>query len=177
LEQIQFLLGHVRSRRPNVNLAASSGFDQPSMIVLASAESLSRGRLWECCRPTVKSGKTLSTSNSTWMSPFLHRFRIDVWGDVKGPGRLVGYRKDFPGCSISTIISLLRDRTGFRFSPFPRPDDRSSAAAIERVCLRRVMQRRNQIRSIAIRSEGNEIPCEALRTLHTMANARHKETP
>jgi hypothetical protein len=34
-------------------------------------------------RPTVQSGKTLSAPNSKWMSPFLHRFRIEVSRDVK----------------------------------------------------------------------------------------------
>ncbi len=37
LEQIQFLSwGTFRCKRPNATLAASSGFDQPSMIALAS---------------------------------------------------------------------------------------------------------------------------------------------
>jgi hypothetical protein len=36
LEQIQFLLGRSRFKRPNDTLAASSGFDPPSMIALAS---------------------------------------------------------------------------------------------------------------------------------------------
>jgi hypothetical protein len=40
LEQIQFVLGHIRCQRPNVTLAASSGFDQLSMIVLPSSRIL-----------------------------------------------------------------------------------------------------------------------------------------
>ena len=43
LEQIQFLWGTFRCRRPNVTLAASSGFDQPSMIALASSRILELG--------------------------------------------------------------------------------------------------------------------------------------
>jgi site-specific recombinase XerD len=53
LEQIQFLLGTFRCRRPNATLAASSGFDQPSMIALASSRIRELGaRLWKGIRPT-----------------------------------------------------------------------------------------------------------------------------
>ncbi len=55
LEQIQFLLGHVSVQRPNATLAASSGFDQPSMIALASSRILELGaRSWKGCRPLVQ---------------------------------------------------------------------------------------------------------------------------
>jgi Phage integrase family len=53
LEQIQFLLGTFPCKRPNATLAASSGFDQPSMIALASSRILEPGaRLWKDCRPS-----------------------------------------------------------------------------------------------------------------------------
>ena len=40
LEQIQFLLDTLRCKRPNATLAASSEFDQQSMIALASSRTL-----------------------------------------------------------------------------------------------------------------------------------------
>jgi hypothetical protein len=55
LEQIQFLLGTFRCRPPNATLAASSGFDQRSMIALASSRILELGaRLWKVGRPFVQ---------------------------------------------------------------------------------------------------------------------------
>jgi hypothetical protein len=136
--------------------------------------------------PTTRSGrglsvfgdvaKQLSVPNSTRMSAFLHRFRIEVSRDVKRPANRVAYRQDFLGCSVATLVSLVRDLTGSRFSPRPVADDRQCpAAAIEGVCLGRPIHRRNQVRSIAIRTEGNEIACETLRTFHAMANTQHKK--
>ena len=50
-----FSWGTFRYRRPNTTLAASSGFDQPSMIALASSRILEMGaRLWKGCRPSTK---------------------------------------------------------------------------------------------------------------------------
>ncbi len=43
LEQIQFILGTFRFRQPNDTVAASSGFNQQSMIVLASSRILNLG--------------------------------------------------------------------------------------------------------------------------------------
>ena len=41
-----------RFKPPNATLDASSGFDQPSMIALASSQILELGaRLWKGCRP------------------------------------------------------------------------------------------------------------------------------
>jgi hypothetical protein len=68
LEQIQFLLGHVRSRRPNANLAASSGFDQPSMIVLASS------RIPE---PGAAVG-VLPANRQEWKNPVYIELNVDV---------------------------------------------------------------------------------------------------
>jgi hypothetical protein len=46
-----FSWGTFRCRRPNATLAASSGFDQPSMIALASSLILELGaRLWKVGR-------------------------------------------------------------------------------------------------------------------------------
>ena len=43
--------GTYRGKRPNATLAANSGFDQPSMIALASSRILELGtRLWKGCR-------------------------------------------------------------------------------------------------------------------------------
>ena len=42
LEQIQFSWGTFLYKRPNVTLAANSGFDQQSMIALASNQILER---------------------------------------------------------------------------------------------------------------------------------------
>jgi hypothetical protein len=42
LEQIQFLLGHVRFKRQSTTLGANNGFDQPSMIALASSRATLR---------------------------------------------------------------------------------------------------------------------------------------
>jgi integrase len=51
LEQIQFLWGTFRCKRLNATSAASSGFDQPSMIALASSRILElNARLWKGCR-------------------------------------------------------------------------------------------------------------------------------
>ena len=48
-----FFWGTFRCKRPNATLAASSGFDQPSMIALASSRILELGaRLWKGCRPS-----------------------------------------------------------------------------------------------------------------------------
>lgn len=47
LEQIQFLLGTFRCKQPRVTSAASSGFDQPSMIALASSRTLDWGAIVE----------------------------------------------------------------------------------------------------------------------------------
>jgi hypothetical protein len=45
LEQIQFLLGHVSVQTTENTLAASGGFDQPSMIALASSRTLDAAAL------------------------------------------------------------------------------------------------------------------------------------
>src|ERR1700737_3785439 len=46
-----FSWGMFRCKRPNVTLAASSGFDQPLMIASASSLILELGaRLWQVCR-------------------------------------------------------------------------------------------------------------------------------
>src|SRR5439155_8171333 len=48
--------GTFRCKRPNSTLAASSGFDQPLMIVLASSRILELGaRSWKDCRLPCKS--------------------------------------------------------------------------------------------------------------------------
>jgi integrase len=44
LEQIQFILGHVSVQTTERSLGANSGFDQPSMIALASNLVLELGR-------------------------------------------------------------------------------------------------------------------------------------
>ena len=46
-----FSWGTFRCKRPNATLGANSGFDQPSMIALASSRILELGaRLWKGCR-------------------------------------------------------------------------------------------------------------------------------
>ncbi len=53
-----FFWGTFRCKRPNATLAANSGFDQPSMIALASSRIHEPGaRLWKDCRQTVHSTK------------------------------------------------------------------------------------------------------------------------
>jgi site-specific recombinase XerD len=48
-----FFWGTCRCKRPNATLDANSGFDQPSMIALASSRILELGaRLWKGCRPS-----------------------------------------------------------------------------------------------------------------------------
>ncbi len=55
LEQVQFLLGHVSVQTTERYLAASSGFDQQSMIVLASSPLLELGaRLWKVGRQSAR---------------------------------------------------------------------------------------------------------------------------
>ena len=55
--------GTFRCKRPNSTLAASSRFDQPLMIVLASSRILELGaRSWKDCRPT---GSYLVTRTET----------------------------------------------------------------------------------------------------------------
>jgi hypothetical protein len=55
LEQIQFLWGTFRCKRPNATLAANSGFDQPSMIALASSRILELGvELWKGCQQPIR---------------------------------------------------------------------------------------------------------------------------
>lgn len=50
-----FVWGTFRCKRPNATLAANRGFDQPSMIGLASSRILELGeRLWKGCRPQVQ---------------------------------------------------------------------------------------------------------------------------
>jgi hypothetical protein len=50
-----FSWGTFRCRRPNATLAASNGFDQPSMIVLASSPLLELcAQLWKVCRPSIQ---------------------------------------------------------------------------------------------------------------------------
>jgi Phage integrase family len=49
-----FFWGTCRCKRPNATLGANSGFDQPSMIALASSRIPELGaRLWKGCRPLV----------------------------------------------------------------------------------------------------------------------------
>jgi integrase len=55
LEQIQFLLGHVSVQTTERYLGCNSGFDQPSMIALASSQILELvARLWKGCRQTYR---------------------------------------------------------------------------------------------------------------------------
>jgi hypothetical protein len=63
LEQIQFLLGTFRCKRPNATLGASSEFDQPSMIALGRAEPLMWLRwLWKGCRRLAQKRRIHCTS-------------------------------------------------------------------------------------------------------------------
>src|SRR5439155_23831006 len=49
-----FFWGTFRCKRPNATLGANSGFDQPSMIALASSRILELGaRLWKGCRQSA----------------------------------------------------------------------------------------------------------------------------
>jgi integrase len=62
LEQIQFLLAHVSVKTTERYLGCSSGFDQPSMIALASSLILELGaRLWKVSRLTGHRPTTIST--------------------------------------------------------------------------------------------------------------------
>ena len=75
LEQIQFLLGHVSvqtterylgCKRPNATLGANSGFDQPSMIALASSRIPELGVwLWKGSRPAGSDRLRNRDSNTT----------------------------------------------------------------------------------------------------------------
>jgi hypothetical protein len=57
--RFNFSWGTFRCKRPNATLAASSGFDQPSMIALASSRILELGaRLWKGCRPFTRERQT-----------------------------------------------------------------------------------------------------------------------
>jgi hypothetical protein len=56
--QVRYLLGHVSVRTTERYLAANSGFDQPSMIALASSRILELSwvqRLWKGGRPSTSS--------------------------------------------------------------------------------------------------------------------------
>jgi hypothetical protein len=54
LEQIQVLLGPFRFKRRSATLGTNSGFDQPSMITLASSRILELGvELWKGCRVSM----------------------------------------------------------------------------------------------------------------------------
>ena len=48
--RFQFLLGAFRCKRPNATMAANSGFDQPSMIALASSRILELSLAMSCGR-------------------------------------------------------------------------------------------------------------------------------
>src|SRR5713226_2292919 len=61
-------------KRPNDILGANSGFDQPSMIALASSRILEMGaRLWKGCRPTA---------NWLWKP----QARLDLAQNTRGKG-------------------------------------------------------------------------------------------
>src|ERR1700746_3177815 len=60
-----------KSKRPNATLAASSGFDQPSMIALASSRIPELGaRLWKSCRLTARNTEILTPD------------RLDQWNGL-----------------------------------------------------------------------------------------------
>jgi hypothetical protein len=62
--------GTSRFKRPNDTLAASSGFDQPSMIALALSRILELGaRLWKGCRQTVRK-KRMRYGASVWIARY-----------------------------------------------------------------------------------------------------------
>ena len=64
-----FSWGTFRCKRPNATLAASSGFDPPSMIAWASSRILERGaRLGRGCRPSARN----SVGNSQPLRRALH---------------------------------------------------------------------------------------------------------
>jgi hypothetical protein len=61
--------GTFRCKRPNATLAANSGFDQPSMIALASSRILELGvELWKSCRQSCsyRHGETVSDAAPPW---------------------------------------------------------------------------------------------------------------
>ena len=73
-----FSWGTFRCKRPNATLAASSGFDQPLMIALASSLLLELGtRLWQVGRQLVKNAqKIVIRSREEITHPsLLERFR------------------------------------------------------------------------------------------------------
>src|SRR6266849_9734150 len=59
-----FFWGTFRCKRPNATLGANSGFDQPSMIALASSRILELGaRLWKGCRPSGRDRSKIGVAN------------------------------------------------------------------------------------------------------------------
>ena len=60
-----FFWGTFRCKRPNATLGANSGFDQPSMIALASSRIPELGaRLWKGCRPSAQNSDEQPSSLS-----------------------------------------------------------------------------------------------------------------
>src|SRR6266852_488822 len=66
LEQIQFLWGTSQFKPRNDTLAASSGFDQQSMIALASSRILELGATVMEELPTIHSERGLLLPNRWW---------------------------------------------------------------------------------------------------------------
>jgi len=81
-------------------------------------------------------------------------------------------RHDLLRCTVTTILSRLRDSIGPHLAPPPSARDGwPHAGAIEYASFRKAGHRGYDTRPIAIGTEGHQVSSEALRAFYAMANA------
>src|ERR1700691_155701 len=92
-------------------------------------------------------------------------------GQFPGIPCLSAGRHDLLRCTVTTILSRLRDRISCHLAPLPSAGDgRPPAGAVKYISFRKAGNRGDHTRPVAIGTEGHQVPGEALRTFHAMAN-------
>src|SRR6266566_10055406 len=82
----------------------------------------------------------------------------------------IAYRHDFLRCSESTVMRRFRNRVPSHLAPLPSAGNGwSPTGAIQYVFFRRSENSTQEIRPVAIRSEGDQVSGEAFGTFHAMA--------
>src|SRR6266436_3769116 len=85
------------------------------------------------------------------------------------------YLHDLLGWTVTETVRLIGDRVHLQLGRVPSTGTgRLAARTVQDPSLPASFNQRHQVRSVTVRTETNQIPSMALRTFHTMANARHR---
>ena len=153
---------------------------QAEIAILKCFENSAQRRRWHGFRAVLLSDVYLRTSvpvlcfrtrreerNEAILVSFLRSWRL---GRISRPA---GDRHDLFGWAEPGLMSFARDLVHFQLSPGPPAGDRRRAAgAVQDPFFPESMGNGHKVGSVAIGTESNQVPGQALGTFHAMANAR-----